>query len=196
MSAAAELQIPEPEASRIHVLEGPEIIDAAQPTSEPESKRMWPYPWTYPPPGATRVQAGMDASGTIVTPAQGVAAVQGLLYVVDQGFQFALTDVIVIYINTTTANQGCAPGSFLWSLDVNSPVGVPFLQGSPIQGFTNIDVPTLALPWPLRMPEFFGPNDAIRSKFVNVSLAVGAPNYFKTILLGWRWPVDGAPIGS
>lgn len=174
------------------VLQGPESIAAAQALrNERAQKEQWPYPWVYPPPGAIRVLAGGDSSGTIVTPAQNVAAVQGVAYTVDEGFQFALTELVVAYFNTTTANTGIAPGAFKWSLDVDSPVGLTSFQGSPIQGLTNIDVPlgSLVLPWPLRMPELFQPNQTIRSKFVNVSLAVGLPNYFKTILLGWKWPV-------
>lgn len=175
------------------VLQGPEaILAGAAVRADRESKQQWPYPWSYPPPGATRVTAGLDASGTIVTPAQNVAAVQGLAYTVDQGFQFALTGLVVIYINGTTANLGIAPGAFTWSLDVNLPVGVSSFQGSPVQGFTAVDVPigSLSAPWPLPMPEFFQSNDCIRSKFVNLSASVGAPNYFKTVLLGWKWPAS------
>ena len=173
-------------------LQGPEAIQAAHALQqEREAKQQWPYPWSFPPPGATRVTAGADASGTIPTPLQNIAPVQGLLYTVDEGMQFVLTDIVVLYINTNTANLGAAPGSFLWSLDVNLPAGTFSFQGSPIQGFANVDVPLGSLwePWPMKMPELFQPNDAIRSKFVNVSLAEGAPNYFKTIILGWKWPV-------
>jgi hypothetical protein len=172
-------------------LQGPEAIQAAESLRQSrDSKEQWPYPWVYPPPGAIRVQAGVDSTGTIVTPAQNVAAVQGLAYTVDEGFQFALTDLVVIYINGTTASLGAAPGSFTWSLDVNLPVGVNTFQGSPVQGFGSVDVPlgALYLPWRLPMPEMFQPNDTIRSKFVNLTLGIGAPNYFKTILLGWKWP--------
>jgi hypothetical protein len=173
-------------------LQGPEAVAAANALRmERDSKQQWPYAWSYPPPGAIRVLAGADSSGTIVTPAQNVAAVQGLAYTVDEGFQFALTDLVVIAIITNSGNQGVAPGAFTWSLDVNLPVGVTTFQGSPIQGFASVDVPlgNLYEPWPVSMPELFQPNDTIRSKFVNVSLNVGAPNYFKTIFLGWKWPV-------
>jgi hypothetical protein len=83
------------------------------------------------------------------------------------------------------------PGDFLWSLTLNQPVGVTTFQGSPIQGLTNVDVPlgTLQIPWPLECAELFQPNDCIRSVFTNVALGDGVPNYFKTLLLGWKWPV-------
>ena len=172
-------------------LQGPEAVMAANALrQERDSKQQWPYPWSFPPPGAIRVLAGADATGTIVTPAQNVAAVQGLAYTVDEGFQFALTDLVVIAIIGTTSVQGVAPGAFTWSLDVNLPVGVTTFQGSPIQGFASVDIPlgNLFEPWRLSMPELFQPNDTIRSKFVNVSLNVGTGNWFKTILLGWKWP--------
>jgi hypothetical protein len=171
-------------------LQGPEATIAAEALrQERDSKQQWPYPWIYPPPGATRVQAGADASGTIVAPVLATPT-QGLAYTVDEGFQFALTHLVVIFINSTTANQGVAPGAFLWSLTVNQPVGVTTFQGSPVQGFASLDVPlgNLVIPWPLEMPELFQPNDTVRSVFTNVSLGVGAPNYLKTILLGWKWP--------
>jgi hypothetical protein len=173
-----------------NVLQGPEAIQAAHALQqERDSKQSWPYSWVYPPPGATRVQAGADASGTIVTPTQAQPAVQGLAYTVDEGFQFALTHLVVIYLNATTSLSN--PGAFTWSLDVNLPVGVATYQGSPVQGFASVDVPlgSLVRPWRLQMPELFQPGDVIRSKFVNVSLTAGGTNWFKTILLGWKWPV-------
>jgi hypothetical protein len=56
-----------------------------------------------------------------------------------------------------------------------------------------VDVPlgTLQIPWPLECAELFQPNDAIRSVFTNVAMGTGAQNYFKTLLLGWKWPVAG-----
>jgi hypothetical protein len=173
-------------------LQGPEMVRAAQALRQDrDSKQQWPYPWVYPPPGAIRVLAGADATGTIVTPAQNLAAVQGLAYTVDEGFQFALTHLVVMFLKDTGPSP-VAPGSFTWSLDVNLPVGVSSFQGSPVQGFSNVDVPlgSLFYPWPLLMCEFFQPNDCIRSKFVNISLGVDAPNYFKTLLLGWKWPAS------
>jgi hypothetical protein len=173
-----------------NVLNGPEAIAAAQQLREERAaKSQWPYPWCYPPPGAIRVTAGADASGTVAVPTALAGATQGLLYTVDEGFQFALEQIVVEYINSGV--QGVAnPGDFTWSLTLNSPVGVGTFQGSPIQGFTAVDVQlgTLQIPWPLVCAELFQPNDAIRSVFTNVNLSSGAPNYFKTILLGWKWP--------
>ena len=110
----------------------------------------------------------------------------------DEGFQFALEALVVSYLNSGSPGLW-NPGDALWSLTLNQPVGVTTFQGSPIQGFSNVDVPlgTLQIPWPLECAEMFQPNDAIRSVFTNVNLGAGAPNYFKTLLLGWKWPVAG-----
>jgi hypothetical protein len=168
------------------VLEGPDSMPAAEAVRDLASqKREWPYPWLFPPPGAVRVSAGLDSSGTLLVPVAGVAT-QGLLYTVDEGFQFALEKLVVIFIGGTVL-----PGDFTWSLTRNQPVGVSSFQGVTVQGFQNVDVPlgSLQIPWPLECPELFDPNDAIRVALTNVNLTSGAGNFFKSILLGWRWPV-------
>lgn len=171
------------------VLQGPDAIAAAQALREERAaKHQWPFPWSFPPPGATRVTAGADSSGTLLVPAVATPT-QGLLYTVDEGFQFALEAIVVEYLNAG-AHGLWNPGDALWSLTLNQPVGVTTFQGSPIQGLTNVDVGlgTLQIPWHLFCAELFQPNDAIRAVFTNVALADGSPNYFKTLLLGWKWP--------
>jgi hypothetical protein len=169
------------------VLQGPETIAAAQELrQERASKSQWPYPWTFAPPGAIRVTAGLDATGTILVPTAAAGATLGLAYTVDEGFQFALEKLVAIYLGGAIL----LPGDFTWSLTLNQPIGVTTFQGSPIQGFGNVDVPlgSLQFPWPLEKPEIFAPNDTIRSVFTNVNLPDGAGNFFKTIFLGWKWP--------
>lgn len=171
-------------------LQGPDSVAAAQALRESRlSKNQWPFPWVFPPPGATRVTAGADSSGTIPVPVAATPT-QGLLYTVDEGFQFALESIVVEYLNAGTRGLW-NPGDVFWSLTLNQPVGVFVFQGSPIQGLTNVDVPlgTLQIPWPLKCADLFQPNDQIRSVFNNVNLTDGSPNFFKTILLGWKWPV-------
>jgi hypothetical protein len=166
------------------VLQGPDAIAAAQELRmEREAKTRWPYNWAYPPPGAIRVTAGADTSGTLAVPAPATPT-QGLLYTVDEGFQFALTHLVVQLIGASAD-----PGQFTWSLTLNQPVGVTSFQGVGVQGFTAVDVSlgTTQIPWPLECAEIFQPNDAIRTVFTNVSLGGG---FFKSILLGWRWPAD------
>lgn len=172
------------------VLQGPDSIAAAQALRESRTaKHDWPFPWVFPPRGATRVTAGADSSGTLVVPVAATLT-QGLVYTVDQGFQFALEAIVIEYL--AAGVQGVVnPGDFTWNLTLNQPVGVTTFQGSPIQGLTNVDVPfgSLVIPWSLFCADVFQPNDCIRSTFLNVNLPPGVPNYFKTLLLGWKWPV-------
>lgn len=171
-------------------LQGPDSIAAAQALREDRARRsQWPFPWSFPPPGATRVTAGADTSGTLIVPVAGVAT-QGLAYTVDEGFQFALQAIVIEYLNAGAPGLW-NPGDTLWSLTLNQPVGVTTFQGSPVQGLTNVDVPlgTLQIPWPLECAELFQPNDCIRSVFTNVAMGDSVPNYLKTLLLGWKWPV-------
>lgn len=170
------------------VLQGPESIAAGQQLREERrAKSQWPYPWAFPPPGAIGVRAGLDTSGTLAVPVAATPT-QGLLYTVDEGFFFVLESLVVTYLNQGVLGAW-TPGDTLWSLTVNTPVGIATFQGSPIQGFTDVDVPlgTLQIPWPVGC-DIFKPNDAIRSVFTNVNLTAGAPNYYKTVLRGWKWP--------
>jgi hypothetical protein len=174
-----------------HPLEGPKAIAAATALSEERAKRSaWPYPWTYPPPGAIRVSAGLDSSGTIAVPVAGTPT-QGILYTVEEGFQFCLTHIVVEFLTSGIIGPW-NPGDALWSLTVNRPVGLTTFQGYVAQGFSGVDVPlgTLQIPWPLEMADFFDANEALRIVLTNVNLSSGDPNFFKCILLGWRWPKE------
>jgi hypothetical protein len=171
-------------------LEGPASVIAANLIRERrEQQTQWPYPWIYPPPEAIRVTAGADTSGSLLVPAAATPT-QGLLYTVDEGFQFCLDRLVVEYI---AAGQVGAwnPGDATWSITANQPVGVTSFQGYVVQGFSAVDVPlgSLQIPWPLEMPELFDAGDQVRVVFTNTNLAQGAGNTFKSILLGWRWPV-------
>lgn len=177
--------------SRYGMLQGPDSIAGAQALREDRvNKTRWPYPWVFPPEGAVRVTAGADTSGTLAVPAAGTPT-QALLYVVDEGFQFALEALVVVYLNAGAVGLW-GPGDALWSLTLNQPVGISTFQGSPVQGFSNVDVPlgSLVRPFDLWCPELFEPNDAVRVVLNNVALGEDDPNFFKAILLGWKWPVD------
>ncbi len=175
----------------LRTLEGPASVAAANEVREHRAqKSQWPYQWSYPPPGAVRVTAGADSSGTLVVPVAATPT-EGLLYTVDEGFQFCMDKLVVIYL--AAGNIGAwSPGDAEWSLTVNQPVGVTSFQGYSVQGFQAVDVPlgSLQITWPLEMPELFDPSDQIRVVFTNTNLASGGTNFFKAILLGWRWPVE------
>jgi hypothetical protein len=149
------------------------------------ARKAWPFPWVHPPCGATRV----TAQHSILVPTAGVLT-EALLYTVEQGFQFALAELVVENLFDGRPAQD-DPGSFLWSMTVNQPIGITTFQGSPVQGFNQVDVSlgTLQIPWPLECPEIFQPNDAIRIAVNNVTLTPGAQNFIHAIFLGWRWPI-------
>jgi len=174
----------------VDTLSGPGSVAAIEELREMrEKKTEWPYPWCFPPPGAIRVTAGADSSGTLAVPAAATPT-QALLYTVDQGFVFALESLVVTYLNAGKLGAW-SPGDASWTLDVSRPVGVTTFQGYDVQGLTNVDIPlgTLQIPWPLVKAELFKPNDALRIVFTNTNLSQGNPNFIKAMLLGWRWPV-------
>jgi hypothetical protein len=165
------------------ILDGPASVIAADKVRERRSQKLeWPYNYLFPPPGAIRVTAGADASGTIATPVAATPTL-GVAYTVDEGFYFALEAIVVLYIGGAVN-----PGDFTWSMTVDNTPGTGGFQALPVQGFTNVDVPlgTLQIPWPLECPEIYSPNDTVRIIITNVNLAGG---FFKSLLLGWRWPV-------
>jgi hypothetical protein len=172
------------------VIQGPESVEVAQAVRDQEqSKVRWPYPWVFPPRGAIRVTAGADTSGTLAVPVAATPT-QGLVYVVEQGFQFVLQAIVVQYLKSGALGFP-NPGDFTWSLTLNKPFGVASFQGNFVQGFTNVDVPlgSLQIPWPLVCGDIMAPNDSLAIVFNNVNLNSGAPNFFKALFLGWKWPV-------
>ena len=171
------------ESLGVGILDGPSSVIALDELRELRSRKSeWPYNYLFPPPGAIRVTAGADASGTLAVPAPATPTL-GLAYTVDEGFYFALEALVVLYIGGA-AN----PGDFTWTLTVDNSPGVGGFQAQNVQGFTNVDVPlgTLQIPWPLECPELYNANDTIRVILTNVNLQGG---FFKSMLLGWRWPV-------
>jgi hypothetical protein len=169
---------------KLRELEGPESVIGADKVRDLRTQKLeWPYDYLYPPPGAIRVTAGADASGTIVVPVAATPTL-GLAFTVDEGFYFALEALVV----TPVGAGAVLPGDFKWSLTVDQTPGVSSLQGLQVQGFTNVDVGlgTLQIPWPLECPEIYSPNDTIRVIVTNVNIGGG---FIKSMLLGWRWPV-------
>jgi hypothetical protein len=157
-----------------------------------QRKELWPYPHTFPPPQAVRV----EPEGIIPAPAPGVTSIV-LEYQVPDGFQFVLTGLIAIYSGT-----GFQLGStdITWLLDINTPLVTPqggTPQGYPVQQMSPSNIPkggvspspmSVFAPWPLPMPEPVAPLDFLRSKVTTTGvIPPGAPNFFITIFLGWMW---------
>ncbi len=85
-------------------------------------------------------------------------------------------------------------GNALWTLDVNTPVGVDPIQGSVVKGFFRVPFDlgnTAERPWYLTKPEAGKPNDIWRIKVESNPLVItpASPQYFLAIIQGWEWPV-------
>jgi len=161
----------------------PEIEEMMRVLRHREMLAEYPYPWTFPRPGAIPVRS----FGTITVPAAGVPTVVNA-FTVNQGYFFALTHLVVEIISGGHMT-GITPGLFNWSLDLNTP-DVSSFEAQSVQGFQGVDVPigSLEIPWPLDCPELFNPNDTIRVRMTNIALSSGPGNSCKVAFIGWRWP--------
>lgn len=142
---------------------------------------QWPYVHIFPPPNSQDV----NVIGTVVTQAQGAAAVAVVTYKVDAGKRFFLQALIL------GANVTMLPGDALYTVDRNSPLGITDTQFLPEHGLLNIGVQlgtTTFGPWRLHRAREFGPLDVVRVKATNVNLAEGTPNFYVCGLFGYIVP--------
>lgn len=178
------------------ILAGPSQMPAQRALNQQrERKELWPYTHIFPVPQAVRV----EPEGILAAPLVATQSIV-LAYQVPDGFQFAFTNIIQVYVGS-----GFTLGStdVTWVLDVNTPIPAPAGgtgQGYPIQALSPSNIPKGAIafsasgpqslydPWPLPMPEILGPLDILRSKVTTTAaITPGAPNYFITIFCGWMW---------
>lgn len=153
------------------------------------NREKWPYMHVYPPVNAEPVHV----INSVVTPDQvanvGLAAatVIVLAYKVPSGFRFYLRAIIQTY-----EGGNFVPGQALWTIDRNTPVGVPNFQAQIEQGLAAVPQRVGSFS-PFTVDEFarayeFEPLDIVRSKATNVGLGVGDPNYFSTGFFGYLVP--------
>jgi hypothetical protein len=171
-------------ATRVYY--GSDAAKAADVLRQDQSRREeWPYIHIYPPRNAEPVHV----IGTIPTPAAAATAVV-LLYSVPSGYRFYLRALIQQYVG-----GAFLPGDALWTIDRNTPVGIPNIQAQPEQGLINVPV-TVGAFSPFSPDRFercyeFEELDDVRSKGTNVNLGVGAPNFFTSGLFGYLIPMIG-----
>lgn len=178
------------------ILAGPSSMTAQRALTKQDQKRQdWPYTHVFPPMQAVRV----EPEGIIPAPLNGVQTIV-LSYQVPDGFQFAFTGLIAVYVG---AGFTLGSNDVTWVLDINTPIPSPAGgsgQGYPIQAMSPSNIPKGAIafsssggqsiyaPWPIPMPEILGPLDILRSKVTTLAaITPGAPNYFITIFIGWMW---------
>jgi len=157
--------------------------------AQQERRNAWPYTDRYAPPNADRVFEW----GVIAAPASAAAA-QVCIYTVPQGARAVITSVV--FQTVVPAGSGMfvsGSGDVLWTLDVNTPVGVDPIQGSVVKGFFQVpfDLGTTQAPWSLSKPEVGKPQDVFRVKVESNPLVItpGAPQFYIAIINGWEWPV-------
>jgi hypothetical protein len=130
-------------------------------------RRSWPYGYVFPAPLAVPV----EQVATVAIPGVGSTALV-LAYSVPEGFRFIMQALLL----DVTAGA-FAPGDALWTVDLNTPVGVPNVQAMPVQGLTAVPVPLGSVAggstWPLVRPYEFGPLSLVQSKATNVGLGAG-----------------------
>lgn len=155
------------------------------------NQEAWPYEHVFPPVNSIPV----NATDAVVTPAQAAVATV-LSYKVPSGFKLILTGIIQSYINAGGLGA-FVPGAALWTVTLNTPVGVANVQASSLQGLTNVKVPMGSFlagnVWYFARAYEFAPLDILRSTVLNVALGVGDPNYFASAFLGWLVPAIKEP---
>lgn len=155
------------------------------------NQEAWPYEHCFPPVNSIPV----NETNAIPTPAIGVQAVV-LTFKVRSGYKFIMTGIVEMYINSGGLGA-FVPGAALWTVDLNTPVGVPNIQASPVQGLTAVKVPfgnfLSGNKWYFDRPYEFAPLDVLRSKGTNVALPAGDPAYFASGFFGWLVPAIKEP---
>lgn len=181
--------------SATQVITGPEAVKQMNRVHEEEQRRdRWPFPWIYPPDSAEPI----FRAGSIEAPAYG-SDTEVLLYKVPAGLQFALCEIIQIYVG---ASYVPGSGDILWTLDMDAPVGVTALQANPLPGLFQIPVPLGALigpnicaaglgaRWQFKKPFIIKPETELRSKVKTVqNVSTGSPNFCLSVFNGFTWPV-------
>lgn len=172
----------------VRMLSGVDSVRAAHEllSAEQERRNMWPYPHIYSPPDSEDVFAVNIAATT--DPAGGTPTVAVVTYQVPSGKRFFLRAVLL----SVTGAASVIPGAGLWTVDRNKAIGVANVQGSVEHGLVNVPFPmgsNITGPWWLTRAREFEPLDIVRIKGTNVSLGIGAPNYWVCGLFGYEVPV-------
>jgi hypothetical protein len=163
---------------------GPDSVRAADSyrLAVQDRRDQWPYVHVYPPPNAIDVHV----IGTEFTQAQGAAAIAVVTYQVNAGKRLYLQAILL-----STNVVGFIPGDVLFTIDRNSPLGIPDTQFLPEHGLINIPVQLGSAnfaPWRLQRAREFSSLDTIRIKATNLTLAVGTPNQYVCGLFGYEVP--------
>ena len=170
-------------ATAVQLYSGADAVRAAEKLRQEKEKHdNWPYEHCFPPPNSIPVNAiGSIATGALAS------VVVPLTYKVPSGYRFIMTAIVQDY-----TGGAFTPGAALWTVDLNTPVGIPSVQAAPVQGLVAVPVRLgsfdLAQQWEFQRAYEFAPLDILRSKVTNVGLSVGTPNFFSSGFFGWLVP--------
>ena len=179
----------------LRVVTGPEAVKALFAEDQQQRRRdQWPFPWAFPPESA----APVIRVGSVLVPALGTEA-EVLRYDVPAGLQFAFCGIIQLY-----QGAGFNFGSLdiKWTVDTDSPLGVPALMANPLPGLFEISIPLggfvgpgatnlggFGAPFMFAKPFILKPETELRSKATAVqNVSTGDPNYFISVFTGFTWP--------
>lgn len=169
---------------------GPESARAAQAIERAivERRDKWPFPHVYPPETSER----RDPTGFVPVPAA-AAQVQILQFNVPSGYYFYLAQLGLFF---TGAQFNF--GDFIFTVDVNTPLGAPNYVSVPLVDWQSIGFPLGDFghgPITLPRAELFSPEDQVRVKVLNNNLGGGGGS-FGAWLGGWIVPVSEIPYAE
>ena len=164
------------------------VQGAEQVRRQVANREAWPYEHLFPPPDSIPVhQIGSVAVPTAVS--MGGSAAVVLAYTVPSGYKFILHAILQAW-GPGVFN----PGDLVWTVDVNTPLGIPNVQATYVQGLAFIPIPLgswqYGTLWPLVRPYEFDALDLIQSKVTNINLSAGPPNCVSGFF-GYLLPVLG-----
>ena len=172
------------------LVSGPQAIEAARAL---KLRAQWPYPWFVAPPGSRHV----FQAGTILAPVVGSVPPLSnptliLAYQVPNNYRFCLKGVLLVYTGV-----GWVPGdgNIVFSLTVNTPVGLTAAAGIPFKDFQAVTIPLgsfAAGPWPIEPGELsiLNSRDILRATVVTNTgvIGPGGNNLLTAIFVGYDWP--------
>ena len=161
-----------------------QIKSADQVRQERANRNDWPYEHLFPP--SNSVPVNQITQTPVAVPAMAATAVV-LAYRVPSGMRFIMTALVQNIFGATFL-----PGDGTWTVDKNTPVGIPDAQRMPMQGLVNVPVPLgsfqTGIPWHFTRPYEFEPLDLVQSKFTN---ATSGATLLVSAFLGYLIPVTG-----
>lgn len=161
-----------------------QIKSADQLRQERNNRTDWPYEHLFPP--SNSIPVNEITRTPVAVPAMAATALV-LAYRVPSGMRFIMSGVV-----QNVYGAAFTPGDGTWTIDKNTPIGIPDSQKMPMQGLVNIPVPLgsfeTGIPWKFARPYEFAPLDLVQSKFTNVS---SGASLLVSAFLGYLLPVTG-----